>query len=279
MTINPHLSNHIALEAIDLRPGESRRSVCPVCGDPSKTFSVYASTPFDGRVFGRCFRASCNVWGYIGQQVLASVAELERATLPKRLPPTSDVVKLTEDQVNYLLDNFLINETLIRENVRWSERQELVIDQRAPNGKVRGYVYRVPVWKGIDWPFPSLQRPNPNKPKSQSFWLSDTTPHIGWFRRMGDEPDIVIVEDAFSAMSVAAGGAYGVSLNGIGMSLRDAQEIANFARERLRVYIALDPGAEQTALKLYHKWVPLFHTLRVVFPEKDPKYIGEVFWK
>lgn len=248
-----------------LEPGTTQRDTCPACFAPGKTFTVTRSS--SGYVW-HCFRDSCGVKGsteipYRGGEYIAPVAARVTAY-------THDLWPINDDDRQYFEDRFSITSKEILDAVRVTDDSCYMLPVFRADGTVRGYIKRLPNWKGLPIPVRSPALPE-TYPKTVNYLDSADEVPLSWHRPIYLQPCkyTFLVEDWVSAARIQELGYTSIAL--LGSSLSDARVRELQQSFRLDLCWAPDPDAIGTALKHAQKYGPAFRSLRVVFLDCDPK--------
>ena len=247
--------NTIENYAVTLGVDESLYTNCPSCHGHDK-LSV---TRNNEGVLYHCFRASCELKGFIPDDGVTAVPRTQRVFVPKTLR-----VPLTPLSVQARSMFWRKFELSYRDmpTVRLSGNR-IAFPIKGPWGQHRGYVLRA--YEELTGPLTGSKSLSlPAVPGVFLGWWKNT------YRTLTD--DLVLVEDAVSAIKLATM-TNAVSLQGTEISSAAALEIAD-TKSLLgyeRVTIALDPDATSKAYKLLDKYQLLWQNARVVVLDADPK--------
>lgn len=136
--INPHLTNYLTVEALELSQGDTKRIVCPMCsGGESKEESFKLTRQQSGVVTFVCFRAKCGFRGFLGSAPMLPIGEGEKT--PPR-PYQGALTLLPTDVEKYIKAKYLIHDT---KDWRWSpSMKRIMMPIRNFQGKQVGWVGR-----------------------------------------------------------------------------------------------------------------------------------------
>lgn len=235
----------------------STGQVCPKCRGGSsheRSLSVGRTGAF---LWWRCHRASCQ---WVGKETVQGSTEpathgekkgkYERKFNRQRLP--GSMVKMFYEQ--YYLDD----ETLQRAG--WSYTPDydglgarVIIPMYGPDGSLRGEQFR--------------SYDGHSKKALINGLLAENL--VGWYRWRKYGKQLIIVEDAVSAVRVAQAGVDSLCLFGTTLSVDRAIEIG--AQEYSKVYLSLDNDATTTAIKAVFTMRKYIPNLYIKPLEKDIK--------
>lgn len=245
------VKDYVSFEAAPLAIGESLRGECPVCGGgPSREASFTITRDVDGVLY-RCYRASCDVRGYIPTSGRLLQVEPKDKVLK---PYFGEYRQLAEDEKAFLLHRFALH-SWPAYAIGMNERGKFVFDVRDANGYGRGYLVRECTWG------------DPCDRAKTRLWMHTEAPSQSFYR--ADDASIVLVEDVISALKVYQSGHTSVALLGTTLNEEKVREIAQLRPNE--VVIALDKDATQQSFKHARKWGLAWNRVRVAMLEKDLK--------
>jgi hypothetical protein len=252
------------LEAINLPVGSTLpNTICPVCGGGLSRRPTFAITRLSDKIAYCCYRASCEVRGYVddGGRIIPTGA----ANPAKPLKPyTGKLVRLSGTDINYFWKRFEIPADVSDSKIRVGIHNCYVLPIFNNVYRIVGHVLRQPAWKGN--PGPVRHNPEWTGAKSMTYMKEAAEPIS--FYRGGDNDDWVIVEDQISAIKLSAYGCNSVALLGTHLNMPKAREIQRVAK---RITIALDADATNKAFKMAKDYGLAFEKVKVVLMEQDVK--------
>ena len=255
--------DQIALIAEGLNLNDTRRMRCLYCHDNAHTFTV---TRVDDGVVYSCYRDSCRLMhksaGFLGSRGVYR----GKAAAPKTLKKvfTGSVFALI-DEDHYILEALygFSADDIARARIKYCpERGRYVLPVLDPYGTQRGVVLRRVGGEDDGWP------------KAISYQDTVDSLLCSWYNSINEVrfQTIVLVEDIFSAMSVARAGAVGVALLGTHLTSEVMAEVA--AQMPTQVIVALDRDATAQAIKHVRAHALTMPGIRYAVLDKDLKDLG-----
>lgn len=243
----------LALEALDLPVGESKRIRCPQCG--AKDEDSMKITRHHSGVSAVCFRGKCGYRWYNGSR--PSGQPDTKHKLPNKSVFDRPTTALTSKQKRFLCSKYGLTEKDIRKNRFKAQVDEprLVMPILDPVGDIVGYVAK-------------KMAPCPGR-KSLTHWHKDAPPmhYPECLRRDGP---VFIVEDTLSGVRVARHARTRVLLG----TYLHPLAIEQLKRETNSIVLALDNDMVPKMVDYARKLRGLFDVRIVVWP-KDPKDCSE----
>ena len=245
-------------------------AICPYClGGQTKERSFSVTRNSSGLLY-ICFRATCGQEGFIRTHGTAYAPSKPQAK--KLRPYTGEFLHLERSDRRYFKERFGLSE-LVTFDFYYNEQNNYVLPIFAPDGHSRGNVVRRP-WDGAP-------RTNCARTKACTYMHEDG-PLLSWYGINQEMVEympgkvsrwpvgvVVLVEDQISAMKVAQAGHVSAALLGCNLTADKVREIAQ--QVPIRVVIALDADATETAFTMARKWHAAFDSLRVAILKEDLK--------
>lgn len=266
------LHDEIALLGMDLEVGErSTHLVCPACGGgPSGERSLLIWCD-PGRLAFRCYRVKCNAAGIVGGKTGTTLY-----TPPKRVRGADTVDKLKpepppDDVAGWLKEKFswLGDDTLALNRVLWDDKYERVLLPISTlAGEDEGYLAR-------KYPELCLDERNKGGPKCKAYFRKGLTspscfmPSRTVLPLLVSEPQVVLVEDYWSALRMALAGLPAVPVSGTSINEQALQALLGSGVKQL--VMVLDADAVAKAYKLVQDYQLLFQMSMVPLAGADPK--------
>ena len=234
----------VALAALSLQQGTSKKIVCPSClGGSTGDATMSVSRDVRGVLLWHCHRASCGLGGRDGDSLVpVAVKKPEVRSIIEYNP-----VPLTPDYESWLCTKFNLKlGTLTKYGFRYDQGRARVLQPVVDHNGVRvgwlGRSYKPDVVRKVltavpaGWPVLSLLHPK-------------------MFGEVTADNVLVVVEDMVSAVALLALGIPACALSGTHMSQDMEAVICTFLRMygTHRVYVALDKDATAKSIGLSRK--------------------------
>jgi hypothetical protein len=220
----------ISTEGADLAIGESMMTTCPFCNAPEEKFAI---TRYEDGLGYRCFRASCDESGAVNAGPFADV-HVGSAPRVSRFEPKPYTGELTSPAIDDFAGRLM---SRIGLSVKAAEERYGI--KSIWGGRGIYYPLQDRTGRQIGWQC---------RTEAKRVWqekLLDTTLHGVYESVDNGMSNLWIVEDPLSAIRLAEEDKDALAL--LGTSLAAGIDIPGFYDT---VYVALDPGAEESARKI-----------------------------
>ena len=253
MNINDYIKN------LDVDIDSTKRMDCPVCNGKN-TFTV---TNNMGRLLWNCYKVSCNVGG--NERINMTVEQIKNRN------------KKLNDSEEFVLPEYIVPPPEDRfKNPIWglSWKEKIWKDYCLHDVKEDRAVFLIKdSEKGVV--VDAVGAATTNRLPKWKRYGSSRHPFVAWNGKGGDGGDnsCVLVEDCYSACTVAKHGITGVAL--LGTSLLDEHKkflCYNFDK----VVVALDPDALQKTLQIRKELQSWIRTAKVLRLTDDLKYEEDI---
>ena len=233
--------------------------VCPECGGGRSGERSLRVHKYNGRLYAKCYRASCP-FVYRGKQGV--FVQQAAVRVPKELQPFRVVNQrpMSDEEKDALSKQFSIEQGMF-DWAKWYHVDDFmnglgprfVLPIIGPNGKVRGKTFRS--WQG-------------HLPKSLINKLADEE-MICWYRPHQYGKVLVVVEDQPSALRLAAAGIDALALCGTSVNDARMNEIRKQGHDK--VWMCLDQDATVLAFNITAAYKKRFMHLYIKPLDKDVK--------
>tara|TARA_B100000214_G_scaffold368821_1_gene340933 strand:- start:366 stop:1157 length:792 start_codon:yes stop_codon:yes gene_type:complete len=246
------------LQDNDVPIGSTKRMDCQFCGGKN-TFTITNSM---GSILFNCYKASCSVSG--SRRVPMTVEQIrnvKRDTVPETFVLPEHVVPIREDRFDNPIGGLTWKEKIWKDyclnDVK--ENRAVFVIKDSEKGMIVDAIgastdNRLPKWKRYG---------------------SSRHPFVAWNGKGGDGGDnsCVLVEDCYSACTVAKYGVTGVALLGTNL----LEEHKRFLCHNFdKVVVALDPDALQKTLQIRKELQSWVRTVMVLRLTDDIKYEEDI---
>lgn len=247
--MNDQMVQEVKVSALALGVDETSREVCPACGGGStkeKSFSVTRNQ--EGLVY-KCFRAKCQVSGFIGSKnnyaTQGNFQDTTRSNTCTDRKYKGRLHLLSKQSIKYITNRFFLDEEDIK-GFRETDTKDIMIPMKDYMGLRYGYINRR--WQGLAG--------SPRTPKSINYYDNKPEHNLHFNQQISNKvTTAVLVEDIISSIRVGKL-AYAVSLNGTHLSEQEAALLSALGITKL--VILLDADANETSRKMYDKYSLMF---------------------
>lgn len=241
----------VALEAVGMLVGETRRIVCPFCNAKEKAMSITIDD--DGSVLFHCFRAKCGAGGKITGEFNPKDIRPNKVSRAAQSDRRIAASLLTQDDYNRIEGAWGLTKEEV-DYAQWHQSDDpryIYMPVLSWYGVHRGVQLRHKPWLGV--------RAGGTKALTEAY----EQPCTSWYHRNASGPrgrdprTVVVVEDIPSAVRVSRV-ATGLAVLGSGLSDEALQEIHMLcSRDEYKIVFALDRDATRNAFKAQQRFAAI----------------------